>query len=131
MALRDFPVRAQIPVSDIGRAADFYENQLGLSLVHSGPSAEIADGGRVYASGGGPALIVYQTTAVRSDATVATWFVDDIQRVVRELTANGVKFLRYDQLDHDAGGVTARAGGGHIAWFQDADGNTFAVESDA
>jgi catechol 2,3-dioxygenase-like lactoylglutathione lyase family enzyme len=93
--------------------------------------AQIADGARVYASGGGPALIVYQTGAVGSTATVATWFVDDIQQVVRELTTNGVEFLRYEQLDHDAGGVTRRAGGGHIAWFQDPDGNTFAIESDA
>lgn len=74
---------------------------------------------------------MYQTTAVGSKATVATWFVDDIQQVVRELTTNGVQFLRYEQLDHDASGVTPRAGGGHTAWFQDPDGNTFAVECDA
>ncbi len=28
-------------------------------------------------------------------------------------------------------GITARAGGGRIAWFQDPDGNTFAIEADA
>jgi catechol 2,3-dioxygenase-like lactoylglutathione lyase family enzyme len=61
---------------------------------------------RVYRSGGGPALNVYQLRAV------------------------GVEFARYDQFEHDAKGITARAGGGRIAWFRDPDGNTFALEAD-
>ena len=51
-------------------------------------------------------------------------------RIVDELTAAGVEFVRYDQLEHDARGITPRAGGGRIAWFQDPDGNTFALEAD-
>lgn len=58
-------------------------------------------------------------------------YVDDIERIVEELTAAGVEFTRYDDIEHDANGITARAGGGRIAWFQDPDGNTFAVEADA
>ncbi len=131
MALSDFPVRAQIAVSDIDRAVAFYEGTLGLPVVRSGPSATIAQGSRIYASGGGPALIIYQSAAVGSRATLATWFVDDIRRTVHELTARGVDFERYDGVDHDASGVTDRAGGGYIAWFCDPDGNTFAIESDA
>jgi hypothetical protein len=38
--------------------------------------------------------------------------------------------VRYDQFEHDAKGISARAGGGRIAWFQDPDGNTFAIEAD-
>jgi predicted enzyme related to lactoylglutathione lyase len=57
--------------------------------------------------------------------------VDDIEQVVDELTAAGVEFTRYDEFDHDAKGITARAGGGRIAWFQDPDGNTFSIEADA
>jgi hypothetical protein len=49
---------------------------------------------------------------------------------VDELTALGVEFARYDQFEHDAKGITARAGGGRIAWFRDHDGNTFALEAD-
>lgn len=132
MPLSDFPVRPSIAVSDIRRAVDFYEGRLGLPVVQSGPSAEIVDGSRVYASAGGPALNVFQSvTAGTSKATLATWYVDDIDQVVDELAARGVEFLRYDQLEHDAKGITARAGGGRIAWFQDSDGNTFALEADA
>lgn len=131
MALNAHHLRTSIAVSDIQQAAAFYEGKLGLRAVWSGPSATIPDGSRVYASGGEPALNVYQSaTAGQTRATLATWYVDDIDRIVDELAAGGVEFTRYDQLEHDAKGITARAGGGRIAWFQDPDGNTFAVEAD-
>jgi catechol 2,3-dioxygenase-like lactoylglutathione lyase family enzyme len=132
MALSDFPVRASVAVSDIHRAIAFYEGTLALQAVQSGPSAKIADGSRVYGSGGSPALNVYQSaTAGQSSATLATWYVDGMDRVVDELTTAGVTFARYDGVEHDAKGITARAGGGRIAWFQDPDGNTFSIEADA
>ncbi len=82
MALRDFPLRASIAVSDITRAVAFYEGTLGLQALESGPSASIPDASRVYGSGGGPALNVYQSpTAGKSPATLATWYVDDIDHV--------------------------------------------------
>ncbi|GAA4587483.1 VOC family protein [Actinoplanes octamycinicus] len=119
-------------VSDIQRAVEFYEGRLGLRALWSGPSARIADGGRVYESGGGPALNVYQSvTAGTTAATLATWYVDDLDGIVDELTAAGVEFARYDGIEHDRKGITDRAGGGRIAWFRDPDGNTFAIEADA
>ena len=132
MPFSDFHVRASIAVSDIQRAVEFYEGKLGLQALQSGPSAKIADGSRVYGSGGGPALNVYQSvTAGQSPATMATWYVHDIEQIVDELTTAGVEFVRYEEFEHDAAGITARAGGGRIAWFQDPDGNTFAIEADA
>ena len=131
MTLSTYHLRASIAVSDIERAVAFYEGKLGLQALQSGPSAHIAEGSRTYGSGGGPALNVYQSdTAGKSPATLATWYVDDIDEVVGELTSAGVEFARYEQLEHDAQGITARAGGGRIAWFQDPDGNTFAIEAD-
>ena len=132
MPLSSYELRTSIAVSDIRRAAAFYEGKLGLPLIRSGPSAGIAEGSRIYASGGGPALNVYQSsTAGTTAATLAVWYVDDLDRVVDELTASGVEFTRYEQFEHDDRGITPRAGGGRIAWFQDPDGNTFALESDA
>ena len=131
MALSRYQLRASIAVSDIHQAIAFYEGKLGLQALQSGPSAHIADGSRVYGSGGVPALNVYQSeTAGKSPATLATWYVDDIDQVVDELSAAGVGFARYDEFEHDPKGITARAGGGRIAWFQDPDGNTFALEAD-
>jgi catechol 2,3-dioxygenase-like lactoylglutathione lyase family enzyme len=131
MALSDFPVRASIAVSDIERAVGFYEGKLRLPLVESGASATIPDGARAYRSGDAVALNVFQSvTAGKSEATLATWYVDDLDATVDELATAGVQFARYDGLEHDERGITERAGGGRVAWFQDPDGNTFAVESD-
>jgi len=131
MGLGNFQVRASVAVSDIRQAISFYEGKLGFQSVGSGPSAHIPDASRVYESGGGPALNVYQSeTAGMSQATLATWYVDDIDEVVGELAAAGVELARYDAFEHDARGITARAGGGRIAWFRDPDGNTFAIEAD-
>ena len=131
MPLSAHHLRASVAVSDIRRAAAFYEGKLGLRALRSGPSATIEDGSRVYGSAGGPALNVYQSaTAGKTAATLATWYVDDLDRIVDELAGAGVEIVRYPALDHDARGITARAGGGRIAWIQDPDGNTFAIEAD-
>jgi len=131
MPLSTYELRTSIAVSDIQKAVAFYEGNLGLQPLETGPSAHIADGSRVYGSGGGPALNVYQSdTAGKTPATLATWYVDDIDQIVGELTSSGVELVRYDQFEHDSKGITARAGGGRIAWFQDPDGNTFALEAD-
>jgi catechol 2,3-dioxygenase-like lactoylglutathione lyase family enzyme len=132
MPLSNYHLNASIAVSDIQQAVAFYEGKLGLPALKAGPSAHIPDGSCIYGSGGGPALNVYQSvTAGKSPATLATWYVDDIDAMVDELSAAGVEFARYDDYEHDAKGITARAGGGRIAWFQDPDGNTFAIEADA
>ena len=131
MPLSEFPLRASVAVSDIGRAVAFYEGKLGLEPLGSGPSAQIADGGRVYGSGGALALNVYQSlTAGTTSATLATWYVDDLDDVVDELAAAGVELVHYDGFGQDVRGIAPRAGGGRIAWIQDPDGNTFALESD-
>ncbi len=89
--------------------------------MDTGPSAAIPDGSRVYRSGGGAALNIFQSvTAGTLSATLATWYVDDIDQVVDELNAVGVELVRYDEFEHDATGITPRAGGGRIAWIQDA-----------
>jgi catechol 2,3-dioxygenase-like lactoylglutathione lyase family enzyme len=76
--------------------------------------------------------------AGKATATLATGYVDDVERMVDALTAHGVMFEQYEGVlesgfDYgtDEKGISPRAGGGRIAWFQDPDGNTFAIEADA
>ncbi|NUP13209.1 MAG: VOC family protein [Polyangiaceae bacterium] len=131
MPLSNHEVRASIAVSNIDEAVAFYEGKLGLKPLMSCPSADIPGGGRIYGAGAGTALNVFQSPlAGKSQATMATWYVDDIDQIVGELTAAGVEFARYDGYPHDEKGITTRAGGGRIAWFKDPDGNTFAIEAD-
>jgi catechol 2,3-dioxygenase-like lactoylglutathione lyase family enzyme len=127
MSMSRYKLSASIAVSDMARARDFYEGKLGLSPVRAQ-----ADGSRIYASGGDASLHVYASPARagESTATLATWYVDDVERVVDELTSNGVTFEHYEELTTDAKGISPRAGGGKVAWFKDPDGNTFALEGD-
>ena len=69
------------------------------------------------------------TQADRGSATVATWYVSDLDEVVDELVAEGVTFERYDDpaLPADDRGIH-ELDGGRVAWFKDPDGNTFAIE---
>lgn len=127
MTLSNFPLNASVAVSDSDRAIEFYEGKLGLVPLRNG-----ADGSRIYRCGGGAALHVYPSpaTAGGTAATLATWYVGDIDQVVDELSSRGVSFARYDGIEADAKGIAPRAGGGRVAWFMDADGNTFAIEAD-
>jgi catechol 2,3-dioxygenase-like lactoylglutathione lyase family enzyme len=125
MSLSGYRLNASIAVSDMARAKEFYEGKLGLSTMHAG-----ADGSRVYASGGDASLHVYPSSAHAgmSTATLATWYVEEVERVVDELSSNGVTFEHYEEVTTDEKGISPRAGGGKVAWFKDPDGNTFAVE---
>src|SRR5918999_2866562 len=127
MGLSSYRLNAFIAVTDMTRAEEFYEGKLGLPAVRTD-----ADGSKVYASGGDESLVVYPSPdhAGRSTATLATWYVDDVGRVVDELSSNGVTFEHYEGVTTDEKGISPRAGGGKVAWFKDPDDNTFAVEGD-
>jgi catechol 2,3-dioxygenase-like lactoylglutathione lyase family enzyme len=97
------------------------------------------DGSKVYESGGVESLVVYPSPdhAGKSTATLVTWYVDDVEKTVDELTSNGVTFEQYEgeletgfDYGTDEKGISDRAGGGKVAWFKDPDGNLFAIEGD-
>jgi catechol 2,3-dioxygenase-like lactoylglutathione lyase family enzyme len=134
VSLSSCKLNAQIAVTDMARAEEFHEGKLRLSAVQVG-----ADGSKVYASGGDASLVVYPSPdhAGRSTATLAAWYVDDVEQMVDELTSNVVTFEHFEgvlESGFDYGtndkGISPRAGGGRIAWFKDPDGNTFAIEGD-
>ncbi|MGH3368052.1 MAG: VOC family protein [Nocardioidaceae bacterium] len=125
MSLSNAQVRATIAVSDLGRAADFYENTLGLS-----PHQAFPEGGvRIYVCGSGSVLQVHSSQyAGTATATVASWTVDDFESVVGDLKAKGVTFESYDEPGVDDSGVHTY-GEHRVVWFKDPDGNTIAVDN--
>jgi len=127
MSLSGYKLNASIAVSDMARAKEFYERKLSLSPIRAQ-----ADGSEIYASGGEASLHVYPSPAHagKSTATLVTWYVDDVERVVDALSSSGVTSEHYEGLVTDERGISPRAGGGKVAWFKDPDGNTFAVEGD-
>jgi catechol-2,3-dioxygenase len=124
VGLRDHTVEAAMAVSDLGRAKRFYEDQLGLV-----PSEEEEQGVR-YPCAEGTGIFVYlsRQNAGRSPATLAGWFVDDLDATMDELAARGVRFERYDQpgIKTDERGVFD-AGRFRAVWVKDPDGNTLAI----
>ena len=128
MALSNYRVGAVVAVSDMKLARDFYEKKLGLTAQGDDP-----DGGRTYQCGGQTMLHIFPSPpgAGKSHTTVAGWYVNDIEAVVDNLTANGVRFERYDQaqIATDEKGI-AVLGTSKGAWFKDPDGNTLGLLQD-
>jgi catechol 2,3-dioxygenase-like lactoylglutathione lyase family enzyme len=124
MGLSDYTVEAAMAVSDLDRARRFYEEQLGLV------PGEAEEQGVRYPCAQGTGIFVYLSpqNAGRSPATLAGWFVDDLDQTMDELGGRGVVFERYDQpgLKTDERGVFD-AGRFRAVWVLDPDGNTMAI----
>jgi predicted enzyme related to lactoylglutathione lyase len=119
--LKDAPIRAYIPVSDISRARKFYEQIVGLVAKQ-----EFA-GGVIYDCGGTVAFMYPTPNAGTSNASQAFWEVDDVEAEVAELKARGVVFEEYDMPGVKTRNSIATGGGAKTAWFKDTEGNILAI----
>ena len=107
-----------IPVSDRGRAIEFYSGTLGLEVYEETP------GDVVFAAGGGTLLGAYETPhAGQAGHTLAAFFVDDLDATMAELRARGVTFEEYDFPELKTVDGVADLDGERGAWFKDPDGN--------
>jgi catechol 2,3-dioxygenase-like lactoylglutathione lyase family enzyme len=120
--LRDTDAIATIAAKDLGAAAKFYEETLGLSRAG-------AEGDEVVMFESGDTTInVYRSSfAGTNKATAVTWAVDDVDDVVRTLRNKGVKFEHYDLPDTRREGDVHVSGDIKVAWFKDPDGNILSV----
>ena len=120
-------IAAVIPVSDIDRAADFYENALGLNLVAR--RDDLPQNREAEFSAGEGGLVTYVSVAAgQSRGTLAGFRVDDIEAAVAALRDRGVAFEEYDMPDLKTENGIASLGDVRAAWFKDPDGNILAVE---
>ena len=119
--LRNAPIRAYIPVSNVSRARKFYEDIVGLL-----PREEYA-GGVIYECGGTEVFMYPTPNAGTSKASQAYWQVDDVEADVADLKARGVKFEEYDMPGMTMKNSIATAGGAKTAWFKDSEGNILAI----
>jgi len=120
--LRDADAVAMVAVKDLGKAAKFYEETLGLNRAG-------AEGQEVVVfESGDTKLNVYRSSfAGTNKATAVTWTVDDIDDVVRTLKAKGVRFEHYDMPNTTHEGDVHVSGRMKVAWFKDPDGNILSV----
>jgi catechol 2,3-dioxygenase-like lactoylglutathione lyase family enzyme len=124
VGLGDCRVQALLAVSDLDRAKRFYEDQLGL--VRGQEEEEAVS----YPCADGTEIGVYlsRENAGKSPATLAGWFVDDLDQTMADLLSRQVVFEHYDQpgLKTDERGIFD-AGRFKAAWIRDPDGNTLAL----
>ena len=122
--LRDADAVAMVAVKDLGKAAKFYEETLGLNRTG-------AEGQEVVVfESGDTKLNVYRSSfAGTNKATAVTWAVDDVEDVVRTLKSKGVAFEHYDMPNTRRDGDVHVSGDMKVAWFKDPDGNILSVAS--
>ena len=113
---------ANVAVKDLEKARKFYEKTLGLSPSHTEGDEVIT-----YKSGGSQLNVYRSEYAGTNKATAVTWAVDDVDGVVRELRAKGVKFEHYDMPGLELKGDIHVAGDFKVAWFKGPDGNILNV----
>jgi catechol 2,3-dioxygenase-like lactoylglutathione lyase family enzyme len=109
-------------VPDLAEAKRFYEQTLGLNVKE-------VEGDELLSlefEGGRNVLIYPKPDHAPATYTILNFPVDDVDAVVDELTARGVRFEHYEGFDQDEKGIL-RSGGPPIAWFTDPAGNIMAM----
>lgn len=120
--LQKSPIYAYIPVKDLARARNFYEEKLGFTATR------VQQGGVHYDCGGGTAFFMYPSESAGTNrASQAFWTVKDVRAEVAELRAKGVVFEEYDNPNFKTVDGIATGGGAMSAWFKDTEGNILAI----
>jgi catechol 2,3-dioxygenase-like lactoylglutathione lyase family enzyme len=122
--LGDNDAQATIAVKNLTAARKFYEATLGLKPVHTEGKEAVS-----YKSGNSQVLVYHSQYAGTNKATAATWMVDDVEGLAKDLKAKGVKFEHYDMPGMTRKGDVHVAGTMKAAWFKDPDGNILALVS--
>ncbi len=120
------PMTTILPVMDMSRARDFYENKLGMK-----PAGLKPDGKFVYDCGGGAVLALFpKEGGTKADHTAVSFLVSDIGAEIKALKSRGVTFEDYDfpgmrTIDH-----VCVLGSEKAAWFKDTEGNYLCIHED-
>jgi catechol 2,3-dioxygenase-like lactoylglutathione lyase family enzyme len=124
VSLNEYHCGAAAAVSDMQRARRFYEGVLGLV-----PGTDTGDNVGYPCRGDTQINVYVSPNAGTAKFTIAGFAVDDIERVVAELTQQGVTFEQYDQppIVTDAQGIAHFDGDAKVAYFKDPDGNILSL----
>ena len=119
--LANRPAFSGFSTDDIPKAKEFYGETLGIDVSEENGMLSLKF------PGGQNVLIYPKDDHQPATFTVLNIQVEDINHVVDEMTAKGVKFEHYgNDSGQDERGI-ARAWGPPIAWFKDPAGNIVSV----
>lgn len=123
MALKPNPVNwFEIPVKDLSRATEFYQNIFGveLALNEMGPTKMAWFPMEKDASGAGGTLMKADGYQPSDEGTLVYFSVDDIESVLKKINAEGGKTLEPKSSIGEHG---------FIALFKDSEGNRVGLHS--
>lgn len=119
--LTDKKIMAFLATTDADKARDFYQNILGLKLIEEHEFALVFDVD-------GIELRIQKTSVFAPHShTSLGWNVPQMEATIRDLTAKGISFIRYEGMDQDELGIWHPPSGVQIAWFKDPDGNLLSL----
>ena len=123
--LKHAQVTTMLPVKDLKRARDFYENKLGLESVGAQ-----ADGKFLFRCGGAVLALFPKPEGTKAEHTAVSFRVDDIVAEVRALEKRGVVFNDYDLPGFKTVEHVCVLGAEKAAWFNDPEGNILCLHED-
>lgn len=121
MKLSNSRIVANVPVTDMKRAMDFYANKLGLKVV------PMTDWLALAMSNDKSVLSLAMRQKIPSDEDTVNFTVSDITATMKELQAQGIVFHDYDLPRLKTQNHVAEAAGFRAAWFKDSEGNTLQI----
>ncbi|HVZ16326.1 MAG TPA: VOC family protein [Terriglobales bacterium] len=106
-------------------AKTFYRDKLGFAFLRDDGFALVFDAHGVMLR------IARMDRFTPAQYTVLGWEVPDITSAVKDLSAAGVTFERYDFMKPDPDGIVTFPTGDKVAWFKDPDGNVLSLSQHA
>ena len=119
------PVTTMLPVKDLTRARQFYEDRLGLA-----PIGLQADGKYAFDCGGSTLALFPKEGGTKADHTAISFRVPDIAASIAELKRSGVVFEDYDFPGLKTVEHVCVLGAEKAAWFLDTEGNILCLHED-
>jgi catechol 2,3-dioxygenase-like lactoylglutathione lyase family enzyme len=124
-ALDDTSVTCMLPVKDLARARQFYEERLQLRSLGAKP-----DGKFVYRCGGTELALFPKPEGTKAEHTAISFRVADIAAAIAELKGRGVVFDDYDLPGFKTVEHVCVLGSEKAAWFRDPEGNILCLHED-
>jgi len=118
-------VTCMLPVKDLARARQFYEEGLQLE-----PLGQRPDGKFIYRCGGTEIALFPKPEGTKAEHTALSFTVPDIRSAIVELKGRGVAFEDYDLPDFKTVEHVCVLGSEKAAWFRDPEGNILCLHED-
>ena len=123
--LNNATVTTMLPVIDMARAREFYEQRLGLV-----PGGFKPDGKFVYRVAGSTLALFPKPEGTKAEHTAISFQVEDIDVKIADLKRAGVRFEDYDFPDFKTVNHVRVLGAEKAAWFKDPEGNFLCLHQD-